>query len=76
MLVVPRQHFSDLTAMAGHTELIGKMHGVALSLAKEHGIEEGFRIVINCKEKGGQTVMHVHLHLMGGKKMGPGLSGN
>jgi histidine triad (HIT) family protein len=75
LLVVPRAHFSDLTAMSAKTDVIAKMYAAAISLAKEHGIDDGFRTLINCKEKGGQTVFHVHLHLLGGKPMGPNLAG-
>lgn len=75
VLVVPRAHFSDLTAMRENTGVIAKMYEAALSLARELKIDDGFRTVINCKERGGQTVFHVHLHLLGGKPMGPDLAG-
>ena len=47
--------------------LIGHLHVVAVKLAKELGLSAGYRIVINCKEGAGQTVPHLHLHLLGGR---------
>ena len=75
MLVVPRQHFSDLTAMEKSTDVVAKMYAAAIAIAKREKIDDGFRTVINCKEKGGQTVFHVHMHLLGGKPMGGNLTG-
>jgi histidine triad (HIT) family protein len=70
ILVVPRKHFADLTVMEKDTATIAKMYAAAISLAKQEQVDDGFRTVINCKEKGGQTVFHVHMHLMGGAKLG------
>ncbi len=75
LLVVPREHFADLTRMEGRTEVVAKMYDAALTLAREHRFDDGFRTVINTKEKGGQTVFHVHMHVLGGKPMGPALAG-
>jgi histidine triad (HIT) family protein len=50
-------------------ELIGHLHLVAARLAKELGITDGYRLVINCRERAGQTVPHLHLHLLGGRDM-------
>lgn len=75
VLIVPREHFADLTAMEGRTDLIARMYEVALRLAKAEEIDDGFRTVINAREKGGQTVFHVHMHLLGGRQLGPGLAG-
>ena len=49
--------------------LLGHLHLVALSLAQKLGIQDGYRIVINCKESAGQTVPHLHFHLLGGRKL-------
>lgn len=70
VLVVPREHFADLTAMESKTGVIGKMYAAALAVAKQEKIEDGFRTVINVKPKGGQTVFHVHMHVLGGTQMG------
>jgi histidine triad (HIT) family protein len=48
-------------------ELLGHLHIVAARLAKQLGISDGYRIVINCEERAGQTVPHLHLHLLGGR---------
>lgn len=71
ILVVPRKHIStlnDLTpASAG---LIGKMTLAAREIAKQEGIAaSGYRLVMNCNKGGGQTVFHIHLHLLGGRVM-------
>ena len=53
-------------------ELLGKMMLVAKKLAKEKGISEtGYRLSINVNEDAGQSVFHIHMHLLGGKKLGP-----
>lgn len=75
LLIVPKKHFADLTEMEKDTALIAKMFAVALKLAKDLKLDSGFRTVINTKSGGGQTVFHTHLHLLGGRKMGAGLTG-
>ena len=50
-------------------ELIGHLHVVAALLAKKFGLEDGYRVVINCRERSGQTVPHLHMHLLGGRDM-------
>ena len=50
--------------------LLGHLHLVAAKLAKELGLDAGYRLVLNCDEAGGQTVPHLHLHLLGGRAMG------
>lgn len=49
--------------------LLGHLHIVAAKLAKQLGLHDGYRIVINCKESAGQTVPHLHMHLLGGRAM-------
>jgi histidine triad (HIT) family protein len=49
--------------------MMGHLHVVAARLAKKLGIQEGYRLVLNCKEPAGQTVPHLHLHLLGGRPM-------
>lgn len=75
LLVIPKKHYSDLTEMSAATDVIAKMYAAALALAKQEKIDDGFRTVINVKAKGGQTVFHVHMHLLGGKKLGASLAG-
>ncbi|MGJ8582268.1 MAG: HIT domain-containing protein [Psychromonas sp.] len=51
--------------------LVGKLYTVAKKIAKEEGIDEsGYRLIMNCNSDGGQEVYHIHLHLLGGKKLG------
>ena len=47
--------------------LIGHLHVVAVKLAQQLGLSEGYRIVVNCKEGAGQSVFHLHFHLLGGR---------
>ena len=49
--------------------LLGHLHLVAIKLAKELGLNDGYRLVVNCKEQAGQTVPHLHMHLLGGREM-------
>jgi histidine triad (HIT) family protein len=49
--------------------LIGHLHVVAVKLAAQFGLADGYRLVINCKERGGQTVPHLHMHLLGGRDL-------
>jgi histidine triad (HIT) family protein len=70
VLLVPRK---EIRTHADVTEadqaVLGHLHLVAVRLAKQLGIDDGYRLVINCKEKAGQTVPHLHLHLLGGRDM-------
>jgi histidine triad (HIT) family protein len=71
-LIIPKQHIASL-AEIGTTEqektLIGHLHGIANQLARQQGLKNGYRIVINTGEDGGQTVGHLHVHLIGGRPM-------
>ena len=71
-LVVPKRHISTIMDMQPtDCELVGKMLYRAQLIAKELGIEEsGTRFVFNCKADAGQTVFHIHLHVLGGQVMG------
>jgi histidine triad (HIT) family protein len=50
-------------------KLLGHLHLVAIKLAEQLGLKDGYRLVVNCKEKAGQTVPHLHMHLLGGREM-------
>lgn len=71
ILIVPRTHIETLNDLGSeHRELIGGMFLVAQKLAAEAGIDSaGYRTVFNCNEGAGQSVWHVHLHLLGGRTM-------
>ena len=70
-LVIPKRHIPNLIeARLEDTALLGKLIFFARCLAAEHGCEEkGFRLVVNCKTHGGQTVDHLHLHIIGGRQL-------
>lgn len=72
VLVVPRKHIATLNDLAAEDEaLLGKLHRTAAAIAKTRGLSErGFRAVMNCNREAGQTVFHLHLHLLGGRVMG------
>lgn len=70
VLVIPRQHVASLNE-AKDPELIGRLSLAAAEIAKQEGVaESGYRTVINTNRGAGQTVFHVHLHLLGGRDMG------
>ena len=68
-LIIPKQHIATLND-AKNATLLGHMMKTASRLAKEAGIDEqGYRTLMNCNADGGQTVFHIHLHLLGGRAM-------
>lgn len=71
ILVIPKKHISTpLEIKSMDNELIGYMFQAANKIAKEKNIaERGFRLVMNCNRESGQTVFHIHLHLLGGRIM-------
>ena len=70
ILVIPREHVSSLNE-ANDAATIGRLSLLAAELANKEGIaKSGYRTVINTGPDAGQTVFHVHLHLMGGRPMG------
>ena len=72
VLLIPRRHIPTLNDLGpGDEPLIGHLYTVAAKLAAQEGLaERGYRTLINCNEEGGQTVFHLHLHLLGGRPMG------
>lgn len=69
-LVIPKIHIASLSAVSDEQlPLIGHLHGVIRDLANELGLENGYRVVNNCGSQGGQTVDHLHFHLLGGRAM-------
>lgn len=73
LLIVPKKEIYTINDIADtDTMLLGKMMQVAKILAKEKGIDEtGYRLSINVNEDAGQSVFHIHMHLLGGNKLGP-----
>jgi histidine triad (HIT) family protein len=71
VLVVPRAHISTLNDLGEHDDvLIGNMLRRAAAIARDLGIaERGYRTLFNCNRDAGQTVFHIHLHLLGGRSL-------
>jgi histidine triad (HIT) family protein len=71
LLVIPRQHIATINdAKEEHQALLGKMILGAQKIARTEGLSEtGYRLVFNINPDGGQTVYHIHLHLLGGRQM-------
>jgi histidine triad (HIT) family protein len=70
ILIIPKRHFSGLnTATAEDAVIIGHLHLVAAKLGRERKIEDGYRTVFNVGPRSGQTVFHLHLHLVGGRDL-------
>jgi histidine triad (HIT) family protein len=71
LLVIPRKHICSLNdGLEGDKDLLGHLLTVAARMAKEQGIDgTGYRIVINTNADAGQTVYHMHIHILGGRKL-------
>ena len=71
ILVIPRQHITTLNDLEGsHADLVGRLVLTGQRLARAEGIaDSGYRVLMNCNDDGGQTVYHIHLHLLGGRGM-------
>ncbi|MBI2360060.1 MAG: histidine triad nucleotide-binding protein [Deltaproteobacteria bacterium] len=72
LLIVPRKHIASLLDLQqDDRELIGGVLTVASKLARDNGVaEEGFRVVVNSGPNAGQSVFHIHFHLLGGRRLG------
>ena len=71
VLIIPRKVIPTHDAITeADRDLLGHLHLVAARLAAQLGLRDGYRLVLNCREKAGQTVPHLHLHLLGGRAMG------
>jgi histidine triad (HIT) family protein len=69
VLIIPRRHIATLNELTPNDDaLVGSMHRVAAALAKEHGHSDGgYRTVFNTGREAGQSVFHIHLHLLAGR---------
>lgn len=76
VLVVPNREIPTVADVGEENEpVLGRMLRVAALVAEREGIaDSGYRLLINCREDGGQEVYHLHLHLLGGRRLGPMLS--
>lgn len=73
ILIIPNKLIPTVNDIEEDDELLmGRMFTVARKLAKEEGIDEdGYRLIMNCNSHGGQEVYHIHMHLVGGRPLGP-----
>ena len=73
ILIVPNKAIATVNDIADSDEaLVGHLFIVARDLARQYGIAaEGYRLIINCNSHGGQEVYHLHMHLLGGRPLGP-----
>ena len=71
LLIIPKKRINTINNLSGEdTLLVGRMIQVAKDLAKKYEIDEsGYRLIFNTNDDGGQTVYHIHLHLIGGEKL-------
>lgn len=70
LLIIPREHIASLNEVEPqHDELIAHMMRLLPTLAREQGLENGYRTIINTGAGGGQVVFHLHIHLMGGNNL-------
>lgn len=71
VLLIPKQHLAGSAADLGseHADLLAELFGLAAKIARDEGLEQGWRLVTNVGPHAGQTVPHLHLHLLGGRPM-------
>ena len=76
ILIIPKKLIPTVNDVTAQDEqVLGHLFVVAAKIAQQEGIaEEGYRLVMNCNKHGGQEVFHIHMHLLGGKPLGPLLS--
>lgn len=72
ILVIPKKHITSLAHMEKEDEaIVGKIYGVINKIAEDKGFkQDGYRVIVNCGKNGGQTVMHLHFHILAGRKFG------
>jgi histidine triad (HIT) family protein len=70
LLIIPKEHVTSLADVAeDHADRLGHLVWVATELARTHQLAKGYRLVVNTGDDGGQTVHHLHMHLLGGRQM-------
>ncbi len=72
ILLIPREHIATMNDLEdGHDTLAGELFLTAARIAADEGLaDDGYRVVMNCNAAAGQSVFHIHLHLLGGRTMG------
>jgi histidine triad (HIT) family protein len=74
VIVIPKTHIASAAEVnVENSAVIGHIFEVIPKIAKDLGLDNGFRIINNCGKDGGQTVGHIHFHILGGKTLGEGL---
>ena len=74
VLIVPKKHIASVAEIKEEDEaLVGKIFTNIAKIAKDEGLDKGFRVISNSGDDAGQTVHHLHYHILGGKNMGEGL---
>lgn len=75
ILIVPNKPIATADDVGEEDEpALGRLFTVARRLARSEGLEQGYRLIVNCKEHGNQEVFHLHMHLLGGRPLGPMLA--
>lgn len=70
VLIIPKKEITNLESLSdGDLPMVGHIYGVVRDLATQLGLANGYRVVVNCGSDGGQTVDHLHFHLLGGRQM-------
>lgn len=70
ILIIPKEHIASPAELTPqNSAVVAHIYEVAAKLARELGLQDGFRVVCNCGKDGGQTVPHLHFHLLGGRSM-------
>ena len=71
ILLIPRRHVATMNDLqTGDESLVGELFLTAAKIAADEGLaDDGYRVVMNCNEAAGQSVFHIHLHLLGGRRM-------
>jgi histidine triad (HIT) family protein len=71
VLIIPRRHVERVSSLASEEDfaLVGDIHRAAIKIAQKEGLTTGFRLVTNSGPDAGQTVDHLHYHLLGGRRM-------
>ncbi len=72
ILVIPKKHITSLAHLEKEDEaIVGRIYGVINQIAEEQSFkQDGYRVIVNCGKNGGQEVMHLHFHILGGKPLG------
>jgi histidine triad (HIT) family protein len=71
VVVIPKEHHADVAALAAaDPALTAQVMAAAAEVARQEGLDQGFRVVLNTGADGGQTVFHVHAHVLGGRGLG------